>query len=361
MNSSPHIWKILAINPGSTSTKFSVFHNGQEIIQHAQAHTTRELADFKSIIDQESFRYQVIINCLEKDSVDLKSLDAVAARGGLLKPMPSGVFSVNDCMLNDLRSCRYGIHASNLGALLAHRISLLAGCKAYIVDPVVVDELDEIARFSGFPEIKRRSIFHALNHKSVAREVAAKLGKPYEECNFIVAHMGGGITVGAHSRGRVIDVNNGLHGEGPFSPDRSGTLPALDLAELCFSGKYTRDQIMKKIVGKGGLTAYRGSNSLKELMRAKGNGDTQAKLLFEAFAYQISREIAMHGATLKGHVDCIILTGGLAHNNDLINCIKERVGFLAAIETIPGEREMVALAQGALRVLNQTESAQEYP
>jgi butyrate kinase len=355
-----YAWKILAINPGSTSTKFSVFHNEQEIKAHAVAHTAHELSRFKSIIDQESFRSGIIAGGLRKDGFDLKDLHAVVARGGLLKPVPGGVFLVNERMLDDLRSCRYGIHASNLGALLAQGVALQAGCKAYIVDPVVVDELDEVARLTGLPEIKRRSIFHALNHKSVAREVAARMGKEYDQCNFIVAHLGGGITVGAHCRGSVIDVNNGLDGEGPFSPERSGKLPAADLAALCFSGKYTHDQIRKKIAGQGGLTAYRGSNSMQDLKKAVQDGDRQARLLFEALAYQVSREIASQSATLKGRIDRIILTGGLANDEDLVNCIKTRVGFLAPVEVIPGEREMLALAQGVLRVLNQTESAREY-
>lgn len=360
MNTASATWKILAINPGSTSTRFSVFHNDRETIRHVLAHAAPELAGFKTINAQASFRYQAIRAGLRKDSVDLKSLAAVVARGGLLKPVPSGVFSVNDRMLADLRSCRYGEHASNLGALLAHRLARQAGCRAYIVDPVVVDELDAVARFSGLPEITRRSIFHALNHKSVARAVAAKLGKAYADCNFIVAHMGGGITVGAHYHGRVIDVNNGLDGEGPFSPERSGGLPAAALAALCFSGQYTPDQIRKKIAGQGGLTAYRGSNSLPDLKQAMRRGDAQARLLFEALAYQISQEISRHGATLKGRIDRIILTGGLARDRDLVSRIRQRVGFLALIEVISGECEMLALAQGARRVLERREPAREY-
>lgn len=354
------IYRILAINPGSTSTKLSLFQNEAEIVQASIAHSAGELKPFKRIIDQAGFRQDLIRRFLEENRITIKSLDAVVGRGGLLKPIKSGVYRVNNTMLKDLRSARFGEHASNLGGILTQRVAREAGCGAYIVDPVVVDEMAEIARVSGLPELKRKSIFHALNQKSAAREVARKIGKPYEKCNFIVAHMGGGISVGAHCRGAVVDVNNALDGDGPFSPERAGGLPVGQLIEMCFSGKYTFSEMKRKIAGKGGLVAYRGSNSFPELKAAMRAGDKQAKLLFEAMACQVGKEIAMHGATLKGRVDRIILTGGLACDKAFVKMIRERVCRLAAVEVVPGEREMTSLARAVLAVLRKVEPERKY-
>jgi len=352
--------RILVVNPGSTSTKLSVFEGEGECIQGNVVHSTEDLKPFRRITDQIEFRMALIRRFLRDNRVDIRTLKAVVGRGGLLKPIRSGVYRVNAAMLEDLGSGRFGEHASNLGGILAHGLAGEAGCPAYIVDPVVVDEMDAVARLSGLPGLERKSIFHALNQKSVAREVARKIGKPYTDCNFIVAHMGGGISVGAHCRGCVVDVNNALDGDGPFSPERTGGLPVGQLVEMCFSGKYTLAEMKRKIAGLGGLLAYRGSNSFQELKAARRAGDKKAKLLYAAMAYQVSKEISLHGATLKGAVDRIILTGGLACDETFVGMIRERVSHLAAVEVIPGEREMAALAQATLAVLRKIESEGEY-
>ena len=352
--------RILVVNPGSTSTKLSVFEGERECIQGNVVHSTEDLKPFRRITDQIEFRMVLIRRFLQDNRVDIRTLKAVVARGGLLKPIRSGVYRVNAAMLEDLRSGRFGEHASNLGGILAHGLAGEAGCPAYIVDPVVVDEMDDVARLSGLPGLERKSIFHALNQKSVAREVARKIGKPYTDCNFIVAHMGGGISVGAHRRGAVVDVNNALDGDGPFPPERTGGLPVGQLVEMCFSGKYTLAEMKRKIVGMGGLVAYRGANSFQELKAARRAGDKKAKLLYEAMAYQVSKEIAMHGATLKGAVDRIILTGGLAYDETFVGMIRERVSHLAAVAVIPGEREMASLAQATWAVLRKIEPEGEY-
>lgn len=352
--------RILVINPGSTSTKLSIFEGEREYIQGSFVHSAEDLKPFRRITDQIEFRMALIRRFLQDNRVDIPALKAVVGRGGLLKPIRSGVYRVNAAMLEDLHSGRFGEHASNLGGILAHGLAGEARCPAYIVDPVVVDEMDDVARLSGLPGLERKSIFHALNQKSVAREVARKIGKPYQDCNFIVAHMGGGISVGAHRRGCVVDVNNALDGEGPFSPERAGGLPAGQLVELCFNGQSSLAEMKRKLTGQGGLMAYRGSNNFTELKQATLAGDAQAQLIYQAMAYQVSKEIAMHGATLKGAVDRIILTGGLAYDETFVGMIRERVSHLAAVEVIPGEREMTSLAQAALAVLRKIEPEGAY-
>jgi butyrate kinase len=351
---------ILTINPGSTSTKVAYFESENEMASESIPHSTAQLQGAATLSAQCGFRLEGIIHFLKAHTIPLSSLNAIAARGGLLKPIQGGVYPVNPAMLADLESNRYGEHPSNLGAIMAHQLATAAGCPAFVVDPVVVDELDDVARITGIPEIRRISLFHALNQKSVARQVARMIGKKVEDCNFIVAHIGGGISVGAHKRGRVVDVNNALNGDGPFSPERGGTLPAFSLAQLCFSGKFTLAQIKRKITGEGGLVAHIGTNHFGELMAMVNAGDPEACLLYRAMAYAISKEIAQHGATLSGKVDRIILTGGIAHNAGFMKLIRERVEFLAPVEVIPGEREMLSLAQGALAVLDGTIQAKDY-
>jgi butyrate kinase len=351
---------ILVINPGSTSTKLSLFRNDREVLHQTWSHSMEDLKGFRSVAEQADFRSHFIDRFLGQKEIDVHIFDAVAARGGLLKPIESGVYSVNRRMREDLVSARFGEHASNLGALLAWAVSEKVGCPAFIADPVVVDEMEEMARLTGFPEIRRKSIFHALNQKSAAREVARMLGKPYEDCNFIVAHMGGGISVGAHRRGRVVDVNNALDGDGPFSPERAGSLPAGQLVELCFSGKYDREEIFRKVTERGGLVAHRESNNFKELKEAKDRGDNQARLIYEALVYKVSQEICKHGATLNGQVDRIILTGGMAMDNLFTRMIRKRVQHLTQVEIIPGEREMLSLALAVLAVLRKEMEQKEY-
>jgi butyrate kinase len=352
--------RILAVNPGSTSTKVAYFELENEIASESVSHSAAQLQGAATLAAQCLFRLEGIRHFLSTHQIALSSLNAIAARGGLLKPIQGGVYPVNPAMLADLESCRYGEHPGNLGAIMANQLATDAGCPAFIVDPIVVDELDDIARVTGIPGIKRTSIFHALNQKSVARQTALKLGRKYEDCNFIVAHIGGGISVGAHKHGRVVDVNNALNGDGPFSPERAGTLPSFSLAQLCFSGNQTLAQIKRKITGEGGLVAYRGSNSFSELVCGVTAGDAEANLLYRAMAYAISKEIAQHGATLSGKVDRIILTGGIAHNAGFMKMIRERVEFLAPVEVVPGEREMLSLTQGVLAVLDGTIQAKDY-
>lgn len=351
---------ILAINPGSTSTKIAVYENEDQIMEKTLRHSGEELAPFEKIIEQYEFRKDVILKAVEEAGIDVAKLSAVVGRGGLLKPISGGTYAVNEAMKADLAAGLMGEHASNLGGSLASEIAKAAGAPSFIVDPVVVDEMEEVARLSGMPEIQRKSIFHALNQKAVARRCAEEMGKKYDEVNIIVSHMGGGVSIGAHLKGRVVDVNNALDGEGPFSPERTGELPVGDLIKLCFSGKYTLDQIKKMIKGNGGLMAYLGTNDGREVEKMIENGDEKAKLVYEAMAYQISKEIGKAAAVLKGKVDAIVLTGGLAYDKRLVGWIEERVGFISKVVVYPGEDEMSALALGALRVLRGEETAKEY-
>ncbi len=344
-------FRILAINPGSTSTKLSLFQGEQEVGSVQLPHAVEDLRGFARIMDQLPLRARAVEAFLAERGEEAAHLDAAVGRGGLLRPLESGVYAVDEAMLCDLESARYGEHASNLGAPLAWNVASRAGCPAFIADPVVVDEMDDVARLSGMPEIERRSVFHALNQKSAAREVAARLGRPYEECRFIVAHLGGGISVGAHAGGRVVDVNNALDGDGPFAPERSGGVPIGALVDLLESGRARFGELRSRIVGRGGLVAYCGTNSLKEAQEAADRGDRRACLAIEAMAYQVAKEVAMHGATLAGRVDRIILTGGMARDERFVRRIAERVSFLAPVEVVPGEREMLSLARNCLAVL----------
>jgi butyrate kinase len=344
---------ILAINPGSTSTKFSLFEEENLVFEKNLRHTTEELKGFKKITDQFHFRKDLIMNELSGRKTDLKSITAVVGRGGLVKPIESGIYPVNQRLKEDLIAGIMGQHASNLGGLIAADIaSELPSAIAYIVDPVVVDELQDVARISGHPLIERRSIFHALNQKAVARIYADSVGRKYEELNLIIAHMGGGVSVGAHMKGRVVDVNNALDGDGPFSPERTGGLPAGQLAELCFSGKFSHSEIRSMLTGKGGMVAYLGTNSFIEVCKMANNGDKKAIMIIDAASFQVSKQIGAMAAVLLGKVDAIILTGGLAHEEDYVNCIKKRVDFIATVKVYPGEDEMKALAFNGLLALD---------
>ncbi len=342
--------KILAINPGSTSTKIGIFEDENAILIETIRHDVEELSKFNSISEQYEFRKHFIIDTIKKNNMCIDDLDVVIGRGGLLKPIPGGVYEVNDTMIEDLKIGIQGEHASNLGGILAREISLQTKRKipAFIVDPVVVDELIEIARYSGRPELPRISIFHALNQKAVARRFAKEQGKKYEELNLIVAHLGGGITVGAHHYGKVIDVNNGLDGEGPFSPERAGTVPIGSFARLCFSGKYSLPEIRKMITGNGGIVSYLGTNDARLVEEmAYEQGNEKARSVFEAMAYQIAKEIGAYSAVLMGKVDGILITGGIAYSKRLIELISSRVSFIGPIYVYPGEDEMKALAESA--------------
>lgn len=353
--------RILTINPGSTSTKIAVFNGEDCEYSESLRHSSEELAGFEFIADQYQFRKNLILEKLKESGIDINSIKAVVGRGGLVKPIPSGVYEVNEKMKADLRVGILGEHASNLGGLIADDIAnSLPDAKAYIADPVVVDELDDVARLSGHPELERVSIFHALNQKAIARVHAAKLGRKYEDLNLILVHLGGGISVGAHKNGKVVDVNQALNGEGPFSPERTGTLPAFGLAKLCFSGKYTLADIKKMITGQGGFVAYLGTNNASEVERAADNGDPKAKLVQDAMGYQVAKEIGAMAAVLEGKVDAILLTGGIAHNRGFVEKISRRVEFIAPVVVYPGEDEMKALAMNGLRVLSGEVEAEVY-
>ena len=354
------LFKILAINPGSTSTKIAVYQDKEEIFEKTLRHSSEEIDKFEKIADQLDFRKDIIENVLKEGGINLGDLDAVVGRGGLLKPIKGGTYIVNDAMVEDLKIGVSGQHASNLGGIIARQIGDEINVPSYIVDPVVVDEMEEVARLSGVPEMPRISIFHALNQKAIGRRAAENIGKKYEDCNFLIVHMGGGITVGAHKKGKVIDNTNGLDGEGPFSPERSGGLPVGALFRACYGDEMTKDQVSKRIKGQGGVVAYLGTNDIREVEARINDGDEKAKLVYESMIYQICKEIGAYATVLKGDIDAIILTGGIAHSAKVRDMIKERVGFLGEVLSYPGEDEMSALAEGGLRVLKGEEDALIY-
>ncbi|MFP4557685.1 MAG: butyrate kinase, partial [Bacteroidales bacterium] len=354
-------FKILAINPGSTSTKIAVYKNAKSVFLKTIRHNTEELRKYSRITDQFEFRKEIILKELKEAELDINKITAVVGRGGLIKPIESGVYHVSERMKEDLKNCIRGEHASNLGALIADDIARsLPNAKAYIADPVVVDEMQDVARIAGHPKFERVSIFHALNQKAIARQYAKSLDKKYEELNVIVAHLGGGISVGAHEKGRVIDVNNALDGEGPFSPERSGTVPAGQLAKLCFSGEVTYEEVKKMLTGQGGFVAHAGTNDAYEIEVKAKEGDKKATILQDAMSYNIAKQIGQMAVVLKGRVDGIILTGGIAHNPYLVDYVKDMVGFIAPVAVYPGEDEMQALAMNALMTLRGDVLARDY-
>jgi len=352
---------ILTINPGSTSTKIAVFKSNELVFTTNIKHPAEEIEKYEKISDQYEYRKNIIVKELEKANITLSSIEIIIGRGGLVKPIPSGVYEVNEALKSDLRIGVLGQHASNLGGLIADDlVKLMPGAKAYIADPVVVDEFEDVARVSGHPEFNRVSIFHALNQKAIGRMHAQAIGKKYEELNLIIVHLGGGISVGAHKKGRVIDVNQALDGEGPFSPERSGTLPAGDLVRLCFSGKYTEKEILKMITGKGGYVAYLGTNSAYEVEQRVLAGDEKAIFIQKAMAYQVAKEIGAMAVVLESDVDSVVITGGMAYDKAFVNLIKEKVDKISSVDVYPGEDEMRALAMNGLMLLNGEITAMEY-
>ncbi len=349
---------MLVINPGSTSTKVALYEGRRCVTQNTVRHPARRLNKFRNLSDQVPMREAAILKTLKRCGVRPEQLDAVAARGGLLAPGPSGTYIVGPQMLDDLKNGRHGTHASNLGAIIGSRIAASAAAPAFIVDPVVVDELCPEARVSGIPEIERRSVWHALNQKAVARFVAHRLGKRYEESNLVVVHLGGGCSVAAHRRGKAIDVNNALDGDGPLAVERSGGLPAGALARL--AAKNGIPNILRKITGAGGVLAYLGTNDMVEVERRVKAGDKAARAVVGAMAYQVAKEIGACGAVLVGDIDAVVLSGALARCKPLVRRIQRRVRFLAPVHVVPGEMEMDALASGALRVLTGEEKAHRY-
>ncbi|GAA0182490.1 butyrate kinase [Clostridium sediminicola] len=353
-------FKMLIINPGSTSTKIGVYEDDKQIFEETLRHSSEEIGKYKKIYDQFEFRKTVILDVLEANGFEVKSLDAVVARGGLLKPISGGTYAVNEAMLEDLKVGVQGQHASNLGGIIANEIAKSLEIPAFIVDPVVVDEMTEVAKVSGMEGVARKSIFHALNQKAVAKRYAKENNKKYEDLNLIVVHMGGGVSVGAHTNGKIVDVNNALDGDGPLSPERSGCVPIGDLVKMCYSGEYTIDEIKKMIVGKGGMVSYLGTNDARLVEEKADSGDEKAQLIRKAFIYQVTKEIGSCAAVLKGKVDSIILTGGIAYSKNITREIVESVGFISKVKIYPGEDELLALAEGGLRVLKGEEKAKKY-
>ncbi len=352
--------KSLVINPGSTSTKIGLFEDETLLFDETLRHPTEEIAKYASIIDQKDFRKEIIVNFLKEKDFDINSLNLVVGRGGMLKPIQSGTYAVTDTLLEDLKSGVQGQHASNLGGILAREIGDSIGVPSYIVDPVVVDEMEDVARLSGVPELPRTSVFHALNQKAVAKRYAKEIGKPYDSLNLIVVHLGGGVSVGPHKNGKIIDIFNALDGDGAFSPERAGAVPSGALIKMCFSGEYTEKEVYKKIVGNGGFNAYLGTNDMREVIKMIENGDEKARLVRDAFIYQLSKNIGAMSAVLCGKVDAIIVTGGIAYNQSVIDALKEYCGWIAPFVVYPGEDELLALVQGGLRVINGEEAAKEY-
>ncbi|MCF6464643.1 butyrate kinase [Clostridium sp. Cult2] len=353
-------YRLLIINPGSTSTKIAVFDDENMMFEETLRHSVEELSKYEKIFDQYEFRKNIILETLKENQIHINSLSGIVGRGGLLKPIEGGTYEVNENMLEDLKMGVSGEHASNLGGIIAFEIAQTVDAKAFIVDPVVVDELNSISKISGLKEIERKSIFHALNQKAVARKHARFEDKIYEDMNLIVAHLGGGISVGAHEKGKVIDVSNALDGEGPFSPERAGGLPVGDLIKLCYSGKYTYEDMKNMVKGKGGMVSYLNTNNALEVCERIKSGDEYAKLIYYAMAYQVAKEIGSCAVTLKGNVDGILLTGGIAHDKMFTGWIEERVKFISHVYIYPGEDELTALAEGGLRVLRGEEKAKEY-
>lgn len=352
--------KSLIINPGSTSTKIGVFEDETLLFEETLRHSTEEIAQYASIVDQKDFRKDIIINLLKEKDFDIKSLNMVVGRGGMLKPIPGGTYAVSDDLLEDLKIGKQGQHASNLGGILAREIGDSIGVPSYIVDPVVVDELEPVSRYSGVPELPRTSVFHALNQKAVAKRYAKEIGKAYADLNLVVVHMGGGVSVGAHKLGKVVDVFNALDGDGAFSPERAGAVPSGALIKMCFSGKYTEKEVYKKIVGNGGFNAYCGTNDMRDVEKMVDNGDAKVTEIRDAFITQVAKDIGSMACVLNGKVDQIIVTGGIAYDKGVVNGLKEKAEWIAPMTIYPGEDELLALVQGGLRVLNGEEAAMTY-
>lgn len=343
---------ILVINPGSTSTKIAVYEDVRCIFLKTLRHSKEELDQYQTVTEQYEFRKNAILEELKADRIELSSMSAIIGRGGLTYPLESGVYEINERMVEHCKVGISGMHASNLGSMIAYELAQeIPNALALTADPVVTDEMNDIARVSGHPNFERRSIFHALNQKAVARQHAAKLGRLYSDMNLIVVHLGGGVSIGAHNNGRVVDANNALDGEGPFSPERSGTLPAGQLVDMCFSNKYSKDEIKKMITGEGGFVAYLGTNDARDVEMAVNEGDERAIFYHNALAYQVSKAIGEMATVLKGRVDGILITGGMAYDKTLMSLIRERVDFISQVYIYPGQDEMKALAMNALNVV----------
>lgn len=352
--------RILVINLGSTSTKVAVYDGAEARFTESVSHSADQLKGFKTLFDQYPLRKQTVLDVLAKHGTGIEEIDAIASRGGNSKPIPGGIYAITPSMIEDMKSGTYGQHPNMCGGITAYELGQQRNIPAVTVDPPTIDEFSAYARYSGIPQIRRQSSFHALNQKATARKVAAKLGKEYQEVNLIVAHLGGGISVGAHRQGQVIDSNNALDGDGPFAPERSGSLPVGDLVRLCYSGEYSKEQALKLVQGGGGLVAYLGTTSGLEIEKRIVEGDLQAAEVFEAMIYQVAKEIGAAATVLKGAVDAIALTGSLAYSKRLVESLSEKVSFIAPVHLDPGENEMDALAAGVMRYLDGKEELSVY-
>ncbi|MDD3705880.1 MAG: butyrate kinase [Clostridiaceae bacterium] len=353
-------FRLLVLNPGSTSTKIAVFDNDKELKKSTVKHPPEEIQNFKSIWDQYDYRKRKILDWVRENNFKLDEIDAVVSRGGTINSVPSGIYLINSKMLEDMKSGKYGKHACNVGCQINYDLGKELNIPSITVDPPVTNELMEIATYTGLPQIRRKASFHVLNQKAIARKLAADLNKKYEDMDCIIVHLGGGISVGTHSKGRIIDANNALDGDGSFSPERAGDLPVGDLIKLCFSGQYSEEEMLKMISGGGGLVAHLGTTDGLVIEERINKGDAKAKEVIEAMAYNVSKEIGAASTALYGKVEAIALTGGLAHWERLVGLIKERIEFLAPVYVYPGEDEMGSLAQGALRYLRGEEECKEY-
>lgn len=351
---------ILIINPGSTSTKVGIFSDGEMKVSVSVKHTDEELRAFATIWDQYDYRKDAILGVLHENDLSLEDIDAIACRGGNVKPLPGGIYRMCPKMIEDMKSGLYGAHPINVGGLVAFDLGNQYGIPVLTADPPMTDELCTSARYSGIPQIARQSSFHALNQKATARKVAAGLGRKYEEVNLIVVHLGGGISVGAHKKGKIIEVNNALDGDGAFSPERAGTLPAGDLVKLCFSGEFSKEQILKMLTGKGGLYAYLGTTNAVEIEKRIGEGDQKAAEVYEAMAYQVAKEVGACTTVLEGEIDAIALTGSLVYSRILLDSLLKKISFIAPVLLNPGENEMEALADAAMRYFNNEEELSVY-
>lgn len=351
--------RVLVINPGATSTKFAVFDGETVVLKQTVEHHGDDLQSFGCVYDQYQYRLDLIREALAAAKIPLASLQAVVGRGGLLKPLTGGTYMVNELMVDDMKNAERGEHASNLGSVMAFRLARELSIPAFIVDPVSVDELEPEARISGTPDLERVSMSHALNMKAVARKVAASLNKKYEDVNFVVAHLGTGVTLSAHRKGKMVEICDGKE-EGPFAPDRCGGLPASQLVKLCYSGKYTYNELRKNLFGSGGFYAYLGTKDLRQVEKMAAEGHEKAALLLKAFTYQIAKEIGAMATVLEGKVDRIVITGGIAYSQSIVEAIKRRVDFIAPVVVMAGEEELESLAAGALRVLRGEEQPLTY-
>lgn len=352
-------YKVLAINPGSTSTKIAIYEEEICLFEETIRHSTEELNSFADIYAQYDYRRSLVEKAVTEHGYSVGDLNAVVGRGGALKPIPGGTYTVNEAMVDDLYHHVQVHHASNLGGLIALGIAKPHALPSFIVDPVCVDEMEPIARISGWPEMPRRSIFHALNLKAIARRAARDLGKNFEDVTLVMGHLGGGISFTVQQNGRLIDVVNPMDG-GALSPERTGYLPLSPLVELCYSGQYTFQEIMRKMVGRGGLIAHLGTGDAREVERRIEAGDEQAALVYQAMAYQIAKELAAMATVVNGQFDAIVLTGGLAYSKLLVDSVRKRIQFLGKLMIYPGEDELLALTQGALRVLHGEETVKVY-